>query len=112
MAKHMKRPIVFILLLTIFLTLGLGASAATFQNPIGATNFTQFLELIINFLWTMSLVLLPLAIMFSAFYFLTGGGNDKQIATAKNILLYAFVGFVIITGARGLVKLIIDVVTI
>ena len=111
----MKRVIAFILLLTIFLALGLGVNAATtieIKNPIGATNFTEFLELIIDFLWVMSLALLPLAIMLSAFYFLTGGGNEKQITAAKNILLYAFIGFVIISVARGLVKVIIDVVTI
>ncbi|MBZ1356663.1 MAG: hypothetical protein KY054_02735 [Candidatus Nealsonbacteria bacterium] len=107
----MKRWVLFIILLVIFLVIGGSIDATTFRNPIKAANFTQLLNLLINFLWVLSLALLPLAIMMSAFYFLTGGGNDKQITAAKNILLYAFMGFIIITAARGLIPKIIGVLT-
>ncbi len=108
----MKRWVLFIILLVIFLVIGGSIDATTFRNPIRAANFTELLYLLINFLWVLSVALLPLAIMMSAFYFLIGGGDEKKITAAKDILLYAFMGFIIITAARGLIPMIIDVLTI
>lgn len=62
---------------------------------------------------TLSAFVLPVAtlvflamILYGGFSYLTAGGSDEKIATAKKILTYAVIGFVIILLAPAIIGII------
>ena len=106
-----KKAIISILisfLLLIPLTTILGV---TLENPIGAENFGQLVDRIIDIFFTIALYVTPLMIVIAGLLFVTAAGNPNQVQTAKNVLLYSLVGFLIILVAKGIVELFVEVLT-
>jgi len=71
-------------------------------NPISSTTLPQLLETVLTFLFGISIVVLPIIIVYGGFLLLTAGGDPTKISSARTILLWAVVAFVIILLARGL----------
>lgn len=80
------------------------------QNPLCAQTFEQLVDSIINFIFTLSLPIVPLMIIIGAFYILTSGGEEKRVATGKNIITYSLIAFAIILFAKGLVAVIKQII--
>ena len=77
----------------------------TIQQPLGlpATDIRLIIANIIRAaLGLMGIVLLVL-IIYGGYLWMTAGGNDEQIAKAKQVLLNATVGLIIILSAYGIV---------
>ena len=72
-------------------------------NPLQSKNFTDIIDNILNFLFNIALVLSPIMVVIAGVMFVTAGGSPDRISTAKRILLWTAVGFVIIVLARGLI---------
>jgi len=100
------RKKLFILLILSCLILPLSVLAIKLNNPIIYNTFGELIEAIINFIYNVALVLAPLFIVIAGFYFVTAAGNPAQIETAKKIILYTLIGFLIILLARGLIAVI------
>jgi hypothetical protein len=73
----------------------------SFKNPVSATSFDVILGKTIDLLFWIAVGLLPLFGLFSAFQILTSGGNPEKIDLAKRIIIYALLGFFIITFAKA-----------
>ncbi len=74
------------------------------ENPLPGDTFQDFLEHLTNWLFWFGLALVPLFLIIAAFYFLTAGGNPKQIETGKKIILYTLAGLLVIIMASGIVE--------
>jgi len=79
-------------------------------NPLRACTFQELIYNIIDFLFALAIPLATLMIIVSAFYFVTAAGNPEQITTAKNIILWTLIGFLVILMAKGLVWFLMEVV--
>ena len=91
------------------LALGLLAQDTTvvvFTNPLEAQNLGDLINNLINILFTVGLIIAPFMILFAGFQFLTSGGDPNKINTGKNILIYTFVGLIIILLSKGVTVLI------
>ena len=108
MNKKATFSILISFLLLIPLTTILGV---TLENPIGAENFGQLVDRIIDIFFTLALYVTPLMIVIAGLLFVTAAGNPNQVQTARNILLYSLIGFLIILVAKGIVELFIEVLT-
>ena len=108
MNKKATFSILISFLLLIPLTTILGV---TLENPIGAENFGKLVDRIIDIFFTLALVVTPLMIVIAGLLFVTAAGNPNQVQTARNILLYSLIGFLIILVAKGIVELFIEVLT-
>ena len=108
MNKKATFSILISFLLLIPLTTILGV---TLENPIGAENFGELVDRIIDIFFTLALVVTPLMIVIAGLLFVTAAGNPNQVQTARNILLYSLIGFLIILVAKGIVELFIEVLT-
>jgi ABC-type microcin C transport system permease subunit YejE len=76
----------------------------TIPNPLGEdTNVKDILNRVADWLFRIAIVVVPLMIIWAGFVFVTAGGDPKKVSNAKQILLYAIVGFVVILLARGIV---------
>ena len=99
----MKKFLLFLVPLTLILPCFVSAREIKIENPLKANTFGEFLDSIINFLFNISLFLAPLMIIIGAFHFITSEGNPEQIETAKKIIRYTLIGFLIILLAKGLI---------
>lgn len=99
MKKHFK-----LLAIPLILLIPVTAFGITLENPLrGINNFQDLLFRLIDVLWTISIPIVGIAITIAGFYFITAQGEPEKIKTAKNILLWALIGFLIIISAKGAV---------
>ena len=93
------------ILIFLGLVLPVLVSAIEIKNPLGAENFRDFIEAIITFLFNVALAVVPLMVVIAGFYFVAAAGEPARVQTAKNIILYTIVGFIIILLAKGFIAL-------
>ena len=92
------------------LFLGSGASAVCpggticIDNPLEADTIEELIENIIDFIVVIAIALAPLMALVGAFYILTSGGEPKRVQTGKDIILYTFVGLLIVFLAKGIIN--------
>ncbi|KPJ73646.1 hypothetical protein AMJ48_00245 [Parcubacteria bacterium DG_74_1] len=84
---------------------GLFLPLLVITNPIKATSFGELVGGLLNFLWWITVALVPLMIVIAGFYFITAAGDPVKTEKAKGIILYTVIGFFIVLLARGLIEL-------
>jgi heme/copper-type cytochrome/quinol oxidase subunit 2 len=84
----------------------LNANGITLQNPLQATEFEDILENIIDFIFTIAIVLVPLIVVIAGILFVTAGGNLAQINKAKTMIIWTAIGFLIILLSKGIMGII------
>ena len=85
---------------------GGGGIPAVLENPISSATLPELLKNVLNFLFSLSIVILPIIILYGGFLMLTAGGDPTKISQSRTILLWAIVAFAIILLARGLPEVI------
>ncbi len=79
------------------------------QNPLkdGVNNFYDLVKLIIdNIVIPFGFVVIVLMIIFAGFQFVVAQGNEQKITDAKQTLLYAVIGAVILLGSWAIAGII------
>lgn len=101
---------------------GLCAGASLDANNIGTTDCTttgenagnsvnEIVTLVINiFSWIVGVVAV-FAIIIGGFKYITSGGSSEGVTGAKNTILYAIVGLVIVAVAQLVVKFVLGNIT-
>jgi len=79
-----------------------GGVPSVLENPISSKTLPQLLENVLNFLFGLAIVILPIIILYGGILLLTAGGDPQKISKSRTILLWAVVAFAIILLARGL----------
>ncbi len=74
-------------------------------NPIQACDFGELVYKLITFIFWIALSLFPLMMVIAGIYFVTAAGNPAQVEKAKGIIVYSFIGFIVIISAMGLIEL-------
>jgi len=110
--KFIKKYINYSLLI-VFLAFPFIASAATsttieIDNPIASDNLLDLIETIVNYLLWIAVVAAPLTIIIAALMFLTAGGNERKVGTAKKMLMWAVIGIALALLSKGIVSLLGD----
>lgn len=75
----------------------------------GSTNLQDLLDSVINYIFLIATILTPMLIVIGGFYFMTSGGEIERVNTAKRIITYTIIGYVIILFSRGLVYILADI---
>lgn len=107
----MKKNILkFLILISVgFLFLGaLGEVEAVVEikNPLEAESFEDLINSLVNFIFGVSLAIVPLMVIIAGFYWLTAAGDPKKVKTALDIIKWTVIGFAIILFARGIIAII------
>lgn len=76
------------------------------KNPLCSNTMQELIESLINVIFWLAVIIVPLMIIIGAFCYATSGGSPDKIRTAKNIMLYAAIGFVIIMLAKAIMSVI------
>ena len=67
----------------------------------------NFLKHIINIFSAIIGVVAVVMIIFGGFRYITSGGNDSSVTSAKNTILYAVIGLIIVALAQLLVRFVL-----
>jgi len=81
-------------------------ASADLENPLGptTTTFVVLIEKIANIVMQIGLPIAALAIIYAGFLFVTAGGNEEKVKTAKKTFLWAIIGTALILGALAITK--------
>ncbi len=82
------------------------SDAVCIKNPLKACSFEALIGSLIDFIFGISLAIVPLMVIIAGFYWLTAAGDPKKVKTALDIIKWTVIGFAIILFARGLVAII------
>lgn len=85
-------------------TTGSGKSCA----PGTEGNLQGLINRIINIISVIVGVIAVIMIIFGGFRYITSGGNDSSVAAAKNTILYALIGLIIVALAQVIVKFVLQ----
>jgi hypothetical protein len=80
-------------------------AAVQIENPLKADSFAELLDMVINFIFIMSLGITPIIIIIAGFLFITAMGDPQKIQTAKRVIIWALIGLTVVLCAKGLVNL-------
>jgi len=105
MKTNFFKFLIFLLLIGIFLTPLSVRGIIKIENPLKYETFDKIIDALINFIFTLALYIAPVMIIIAGLLFVTSAGSPGQIDTAKKIILYTLIGFVIILISRGLIAL-------
>jgi len=79
------------------------------QVPVDA-GFEATLNNIVDWLFTILLIVAVIAILIAAFFFITSAGDPEKVKTARQFVIYALIGVVIAVLAKGLVNFVSSIV--
>jgi hypothetical protein len=100
----------FIALLTIFSFINFANAQIAIKNPLKYDTIEQLINAIINFLFTLALVVVPLVIVVAGYFFITSEGDPVKVAKARQMVIYALVGLLIIAASKGIIAVIEKVI--
>ena len=90
-----------------------GANLQFTENPSSGScsgtdttgQINKIIHTIINLLSAVIGIVAVVMIMVGGFRYITSGGNDTSVTSAKNTILYAIIGLIIVAVAQVLVKI-------
>lgn len=106
----MKKELTILIFLGLVLPL-LVLAQITITNPLKVGSFPEFIDKIITFLFWIALAIFPLMIIIAGLFFVTAAGDPKRVETAKNIILYTVIGFIVILLTKGFIGLLTKTLT-
>ena len=82
------------------------ALAVKIESPLKWQTFEDLIKAIINFLFYLALAVVPLIIVIAGYFFVTSGGDPAKVTQARNIILYALIGLLIIFLSNAIIAII------
>ncbi len=73
------------------------------DNPIKANTIEEIINNVIDFFFTIALIICPLIIIVGGFMMVTSGGDPGKVQTGRNMVYYALIGLGIVIMAKGFV---------
>ena len=105
-----KKILAFFLIGFFSLTFLIPRSLRAYTIDLGdlfqSTTLEEIIERLVNLIFTVSIVLVPLMIVLAAFLLVTAAGNPEKIAQAKKIITWSLIGFLIVLLSKGIIAMI------
>tara|TARA_Y100000310_G_C20516450_1_gene731427 strand:+ start:344 stop:658 length:315 start_codon:yes stop_codon:yes gene_type:complete len=76
------------------------------QRTAPVVPIDRLLDNIVNWLFTILLVVATIWLIIAGYYFVTAQGDPDRVAKARNMVLWALIGVLVAFAAKGLVLLI------
>jgi hypothetical protein len=93
------------------LTTGTGATCTAGNNAGGTQKIQDIVTLVVNIFSIVVGIVAVIMIVVGGFKYITSGGDSGNITSAKNTIVYAVIGLVIVALAQFIVKFVLDKVT-
>ena len=102
----MKNLLIFALFFGILLISAYNALALEIPNPLGAGTIPELIDKIATWLLGIGLTIAVIIVIWAAFLFMTSGGNQVKVTTARQTLWYAIIGITVLLLAKGVTSII------
>jgi hypothetical protein len=86
-----------------------GAGCTTANE--GTAQINKIITTVINIFSIIVGVVAVIMIIFGGFRYITSGGDSNNVSAAKNTIIYALIGLVVVALAQFIVKFVLDQVT-
>lgn len=93
------------------LTTGDGATCTAGDTATGTTKIQEIVTLVVNVFSIVVGIVAVIMIVVGGFKYITSGGDSGNITSAKNTIVYAVIGLVIVALAQFIVKFVLNKVT-
>ena len=93
------------------LSLSAGESGDCDQNGSAARGLDQIITNVVNIFSVVVGVVAVIMIIYGGFRYITSGGDSGNVTNAKNTILYALVGLVIVALSQFIVKFVLSKAT-
>ena len=88
-------------------TLDMPGGSVCYCNPLGDNvGLEAIIDPIIGFIFKISIVVVPLLVVYGAFMIITAAGDVTKVEQAKKIIFWTLIGFIIVLLSRGVSDLI------
>jgi hypothetical protein len=87
-----------------------GAGSCSSNGESVTDKVNRILKRVVNFLSALIGVVAVIMIIFGGFRYITSGGSDTSVTSAKNTILYAIIGLVIVALAQLIVRFIVKLI--
>lgn len=84
------------------------ADSQVICNPLEVNTITAFLGELVRAITTLAIPVIVIFIIYSGFLFVTAGGDQGKLETAKKTAFYTMIGSIIILGARLLSDILVN----
>lgn len=90
------------------LTFDTTAKDCTVANGTSGDKLTAIIKLVINIISVVVGVVAVIMIVFGGLKYITSGGESSNVSSAKNTILYAIIGLVVVALAQFIVRFVLD----
>jgi cysteine-rich repeat protein len=80
------------------------------KSPLGCTTIEECIGRMINFLFSLAVILTPLMIILAGFLYITAVGKPEKIVQAQKLITWTLIGFLIVSLARAIIYVITSVI--
>ncbi len=108
----MDEKIIFLVLVCLIFGFLISSTSLAYTFTLRFPNPTKFrkpegiINNFIDFIFKISLIVVPSIIIVAALIYATAGTDEKKIETVKKIVFYAIIGFAVVLFSRGIMALI------
>jgi len=92
------------------ITLPTITGSMSISNPISAGSFNELLQRFLDWILNIALVVAPLIIVYAGFLHVTAMGDMAKVTKARNIILFASIGFMVALMAKSLIALFVNLI--
>ena len=79
----------------------------TFPNPLTSTSISEVVDKISDWLFNLAIVAAPVLLVIGGIIFMTAAGDPGRLSTAKRMILWTVVGFLVILLSQGLISVVV-----
>jgi hypothetical protein len=83
-----------------------------FGNPLQYNSFTELINGIINFIFTIAVIVAPILLVVAGVLFMTAAGDTNRVTKARNMILWTIIGFAVILVSKGLVTILKEILNV
>ena len=76
-----------------------------FENPITSNTLDKVVGSLIDFVFSLAVIICPIVIIIGGFIFVTASGDPKKVETGKKVIFWALVGLAVAVLAKGSILL-------
>lgn len=87
--------------------IGSGGCDNTTSAASGSTNLTDAIKFVINLVSVIVGVVAVIMIIFGGLRYITSGGDSGKVSSAKNTIIYAVIGLIVVALAQFIVQFVL-----
>ncbi|MHB9019301.1 MAG: hypothetical protein ACYC3G_00280 [Minisyncoccota bacterium] len=85
------------------------AAEVEIPNPLKVNSISALIDRIVTYIIEIATILLPLAIIYSAYLFMSAGGDTEKITMGRKTLLWTVIGYGLILVSKGVTMIVAEI---